>query len=111
MLKKIVCFFTILLFSGLIFMAPLCEARPSKPGSDFVWVPKHYQPDGDFIPGHWKYTGSVIVDKTWIPGRYNDHRKWIEGRWAVTPDKPCPNAAWVPGHYGPKGKWIPGHWK
>jgi len=111
MFKKTFCFFIILLFSGIVFMTPVCEARPPKPGHNFVWVPKHYQPDGDYIPGHWKYVGPVIVNKTWIPGHYTCNGAWIEGHWIIKPNKPYKRAVWVSGHYGPRGRWIPGHWE
>ncbi|HDZ91580.1 MAG: hypothetical protein JRJ09_07175 [Deltaproteobacteria bacterium] len=107
---------TVLLAVCLSFslsLSPLCScthARPPKPGPDFVWVAPHRTPDGRFIKGHWKHTGTPRPGKVWVPGHYSPDGTWVPGHWKKTP-KAKPGGVWVPGHYGPGGRWVPGHWK
>ena len=61
------------------------EARPPKPGTNYVW-----------IAGHWKWNGAKYV--------------WAKGTWRATARS---GSVWVKGHYRrrPTGYvYVPGHW-
>ena len=83
--------FVLILFEGCIVSHPTTappppktEFRPTKPGSNYVW-----------ISGHWKWTGN--------------HYKWVPGYWT----KARRGKVWVKGHWekrGPHWVWIKGHW-
>ena len=103
----------LLLISYMIILpfifASYSQARPPKPGPNFVWVKPHDTSNGTSIPGHWKYVESAKKEKVWVPGHYSPNGKWLSGHWkSLSPSKK--GSAWVPGHYGSKGRWVPGHW-
>ena len=77
--KTMVAVFTVV--SSFCFIGCV-QARPPRPGPNFVWIAPHPGPAGKIIPGHWKYTGVA----------------------------PPPGRHWVPGHFNPAGRWVPGHW-
>ena len=102
----LIIFITLLPF---VLMLP-SHAKPPQPGPDFVWVAPHTTPQGNGVPGHWKYVGPDKKGKVWVPGHNNPAGEWVPGHWKpVNPRKP--GTKWVPGHHGPGGRWIPGHWK
>ncbi len=105
------CIFLIACAYVFIFVFPLCtHAKPPRPGPNFVWIAPHTTPDGNVIPGHWKYNGPRVRGKVWIPGHYMPDGSWSQGHWK-TLAPPEPGKVWVPGHYGPGGRWIRGHWR
>ena len=111
MLKRVV---MITLIMGLMLMIScahqVADARPPKPGPDYVWVPEHRNPSGKLIPGHWKHTAKAVPGKAWVPGHTAANGQWVPGHWKDVP-KPPKGGKWVPGHWGKNGKWIPGHWR
>ncbi len=101
----------IILTAFFLCLALNVQARPPKPGPNFVWVGPHTTPNGHFVPGHWKYIGPRVKGKVWIPGHRAADGTWIEGHWKTVPPAKRANAVWVKGHFGPRGRWIPGHWR
>lgn len=101
--------FMIVLALTMIFIS-CAHAKPPKPGPDFAWVEAQKTPAGDTIPGHWKYIGPPLKEKTWVPGHYNNDGSWVEGHWKGLPPSKK-GAVWVSGHHGPGGRWVPGHWR
>jgi hypothetical protein len=63
---------------------PKVEVKSHPPGPKAVW-----------IPGHWNWDGDTW---TWISGHWvkKPKGKWVEGHWAKRRH----------GHV-----WVPGHWK
>lgn len=102
-------FLIVVVFS--VFFISCAHAKPPKPGPNFVWVESHETPDGDVIPGYWKYTGPPVKGKVWVRGHHSADGSWVAGHWKVLTPPPRKGANWVPGHYGPRGRWIPGHWR
>ncbi len=104
--------FLITVFVVLPFIVLSCAhaKKPPKPGPDFRWVKGHKTPVGVVIPGHWKYHGPVVKNKTWVPGHNEPNGKRVAGHWKVL-KSPRKGSVWVPGHHGPGGKWITGHWR
>jgi len=108
--RLVVSIVALMVFFTVPFLLSCAQARPPKPGPDYVWVAPHKAPNGAMIPGHWKYTGPAKPGKDWVPGHHAPNGKWVPGHWkTVAPMKK--GGVWVPGHWGPKGKWIPGHWR
>ena len=77
----------------LILLAMVClalanpvgraEARPPKPGPNYVWIAPHVNPGGVHIKGHWKHVGPAKMKMVWAPGHRNKHGVWIPGHWKV----------------------------
>ena len=97
MIKKIIQFVMILIFSFSLFNCappprPVQKppphkrvVRPTKPGPNYIWVSGHHE---------------------WRRGRW----VWVSGHW----EKKRPGKVWVKGRWVKRGKrwiWIKGHWK
>ena len=92
--------------------APACaHRRPPKPGPDFVWVPRHTNPNGVVIHGHWEDRGPAQDRRVWVKGHYRNDGTWVPGHWRDLERRPKRDAVWVPGHHNAQGRWIPGHWR
>jgi hypothetical protein len=69
--------------------APPSEVQTAQPGSNYVWVPGHYQwrsSDRSYVwvPGSWVVPPAGQV---WIPGRWETRPEgnvWVEGHWQRT---------------------------
>ena len=107
-MKRLFCLTCAIIFSLLIVFS-CAQARPPKPGPNFVWIAPHTNAAGILVPGHWNYIGPANNKKVWVPAHYNKFGKMVPGHWSNRPYKK--NKVWVPGHHGPKGRWIPGHYK
>ena len=97
------------LVSGILLVAtPSAQARPPKPGPNYVWVPAHITKAGHATPGHWRL--KERAGYLWKKGHYDTAGKWIPGQWK--PVGPTPRGkVWVRGHHNRRGKWIRGRWK
>jgi len=109
------------------------EARPPKPGPNYVWVSQQKAKNGVVVQGHWRRTqrkGFVWVaghlgkgiwvsghwkpvaqapkGKTWVPGHVNGKGQWITGRYRFNSRK---GFIWISGHRAKNGTWIKGHWR
>lgn len=108
MKRSLLLFLSIAICVGMTFSC--AQARPPKPGPNFVWIAPHKNPRGYAVPGHWKYVGPRHPKKVWVPGHRAPNGNWISGHWRNV-GKKRPGSKWIPGHFGPGGKWIPGHWR
>ncbi|HEY0455189.1 MAG TPA: hypothetical protein VGE41_02375 [Verrucomicrobiae bacterium] len=65
--------------------APIAEAVPVSPGTEYVWTAGHYAWRGDkyvWVPG--RYERRPRPDALWDQGHWEQRRHgwyWVEGRW------------------------------
>lgn len=60
------------------------ELKPAKPFANAIWVPGHWNWNGNnfvWVKGHWKKPRHGFV---WVPGHWKKQRGgyvWVSGRW------------------------------
>ena len=97
------------LVSGILLLViPSAQARPPKPGPNYVWVPAHVTNDGYATPGHWRLKNRAGY--LWKKGYYDAAGTWVPSQWKPLGSAPS-GKVWIRGHHNRRGKWIRGRWK
>ena len=75
-MKQIIALITLLLLT-----VGCAQAKPPRPGPNYVWVPKHIKQNGVVIKGHWKHKSKIKKQRVWVPAHIKPNGRKVPGHW------------------------------